>query len=223
MRQNFSSNFRLGGVTKKTGVLICLIIVLLALPVGAAASPASEESIDAQVTLVSTVTVNSYQPFQEGVIHIQEAFNGSMGTHFIYFISQAYAGEVFNVSVTCNAGATCSYDSGQMKVEASSPTAITAVSINFDLIYDVSDYTGNIIWWGWAGNYSGYTMDYTIVLNYPSPLVYQTYYGDDAPSSVTPTQIIWQKVSATTQIQMVGYGAFSDPRVYASFLPIVVR
>ena len=60
---------------KKTGVLICMIIVLLALPVGAAASPASEESIDAQVTVVSTVTVNSYQPFQEGVTHIQEAFN----------------------------------------------------------------------------------------------------------------------------------------------------
>ncbi len=208
---------------KKTGVLICLIIVLLALPVGAAASPASEESIDAQVTVVSTVTVNSYQPFQEGVTHIQEAFNGSMGTHFTYSIHQIYAGEVFNVSVTCNAAATCSYDSGQMKVECSSPTAITSVTINFDLIYDVSDYTGNVIWWGWGGNFSGYTIDYTIVLNYPSPLEYLTYYGTDAPSSVTPTQIIWHKVSGTNQIQMVGYGAFSDPRVYASFLPIVVR
>jgi hypothetical protein len=61
------------------------------------------------------------------------------------------------------------------------------------------------------------------VLNYPSPLEYLTYYGTDAPSSVTPTQIIWHKVSGTNQIQMVGYGAFSDPRVYASFLPIVVR
>jgi len=76
---------------------------------------------------------------------------------------------------------------------------------------------------GLGGNFSGYTIDYTIVLNYPSPLEYLTYYGNDAPSSVTPTQIIWHKVSGTNQIKMIGYGVFSDPRVYASFLPIVVR
>ena len=208
---------------KKLSVLLCVMSIVLALPVGAAASPVREEAINAQVTLVSTVTVNTYQPFQEGVTHIQEAFTGSMGTYFEYYIDDIYEGLVYYVGIAWNPGAMCGYDSAQMKVACSSATAITFVTIDFDLIYDVRDYAGNVIWWGWAGNYTGYTMDYTIVLNYPSPLVYLTFYGADAPVSVTPTQITWHKVSDTSQIQMIGYAAFTDPRVYASFLPIVLR
>ncbi|HNW96180.1 MAG TPA: hypothetical protein PKL60_08335 [Anaerolineaceae bacterium] len=208
---------------KKIGVLLFVISIVVALPVGAAASPAREEAVNAQVTLVSTVTVSPYQPFQEGAFHVQEAFTGSMGTYFVYYIDDMFADMVQLVGVAWNPGAMCGYDSAQLKVTCSSATAITFVTIDIDMAYTVSDYTGNVIWMGWAGNYSGYTMDYTIALNYPSPLVYLTYYGDDAPVSITPTQITWHKVSATTQIQMVGYAAFSDARVYASFLPIVVR
>lgn len=208
---------------KKLGVLLFVISIVVALPVGAAASPAQEEALNAQVTLVSTVTVNPYLPFQQGVTHIQEAFTGSMGTYFEYYIDDMFEGLVYYVGIAWNPGAMCGYDSAQMKVACSSATAITYVTIDFDLIYDVSDYYGNVVWWGWAGNYTGYTMDYTIVLNYPSPLVYLTYYGDDAPVSITPTQITWHKVSATSQMQMVGYASFSDSRVITSFLPIVLR
>ncbi len=208
---------------KNIRVLLCLTIVLLALPVGASSGSAPEETINAQVTIVSTVTANPYLPFQEGVVHIQEAFNGSMGTHFIYQISSAYSGQVFNPTVTSNAAATCTYNSAEMKVECSSTTAITSVTINFDLMFDVMDYVGDTIYLGWGGNFSGYTIDYTIVVNYPSPLVYLTYYGTDAPVSVTPTQITWHKVSNTNQIKMFGYGSFRDPRVQALFLPMVTR
>ncbi len=66
-----------------------------------------------------------------------------MGTYFEY-IDDIYEGLVYYGD--CLNPGRCAL-TAQMKVACSSATAITFVTIDFDLIYDVRDYAGNVIWW----------------------------------------------------------------------------
>ena len=204
----------------------CAVLVLfafLSLTQPAAAKPSQAEIEETEVWIVSTVIAAPFEPFGTSSTHIHEAYTGSLGTNFHYVLSSTFGPYLQNLSFLGNPGTVCIWDPGLLRLDCTSGTGIAAVDIDFNLVMPADDYYGYEIWLGWAGNYSGYPIDYTILLNYPSPLVYQDYYGDDAPTSITPTQITWHKVSATDEIQLVGYAAFQDPRVSAEFLPIVVR
>jgi len=188
-----------------------------------AAAASNQAEIDAtQVWIVSTVTVAPFEPFGTSITHINESFNGSMGTHFYYQIGSMFAPYLQNLVYLGSPGTNCTWDVSILRLDCSCSTGITWLAIDFDLFIPMSDYVGSTIWLGWAGTYGGYPIDYTIVLNYPAPLVYLDYYAD-APTSDTPTQITWHKVSPTNDIQLIGYASFSDPRVFSLFLPIALR
>jgi len=208
---------------RKIFITLCVISLLLTLPADVAAKSLQSGSINQEVFITSTVTVDPYQPFQLSTTHIHESFAGSMGTSFYYYIDDVFAGLVSNVQIMANAGVTCIYSAVEMKVTCSTAATIENVNITFDITYKASDYAGNVIWWGWAGSYSGYITDYSIILNFPGPLTYLSYYGSDAPTSITPTQITWHKEGSTPDIQLTGYASFIDPRVKVSYLPMLLR
>jgi len=204
----------------------CFLLVLFAVlsltqPAAAMSNPGDIK--ETEVSIVSTVTVASFEPFGTGVAHIHEDYDGSLGTHFYYVVSSQFGPYLQNLSYQGSPDTVCLWDPDLRRLECSCSTGITWIDIDFDLVMPATDYFGNEIWFGWAGNYSGYSIDYTIVLNCPAPLVYLDYYGEDAPTSITPTQIIWNKVSATDEIHLVGYAVFLDPRVFTVFLPIALR
>ncbi|NMD27720.1 MAG: hypothetical protein GYA81_07130 [Chloroflexi bacterium] len=202
---------------------VFVLFALLSLSQPAAAKPSQVETMETEVWIVSTLHVAPYTPFETMSTHVHEAYTGSLGTHFHYVLSSMYGPYLQNLSYLGSPGTVCTWDVDLLRLDCSCSTGITAVDIDFTLVLPADDYYGGEIWLGWAGNYNGYPIDYTIVLNYPAPLVYVDYYGEDAPTSVNPTNITWHKVSATDEILLVGYAAFLDPRVFPVFLPIVVR
>lgn len=208
---------------KNIFIMLCAISLLLAIPADVSAHSLQAGSINQEVFIRSTVTVGSYQPFQLSTTHISEEFSGNMGPTFNYSINAVYTGLVSNMDILANPGVTCTYNAVELKVSCSAESIVEHVNLNFDITYVANDYVGKVIWWGWAGSYSGYIMDYTIILNFPSPLTYLSYYGTDAPTSITPTQITWHKEGTTPDIQLTGYASFIDPRVKVSYLPMLLR
>jgi len=196
--------------------VLIFLIILVFIPSSVFAQEGSGKNDRAAVTRITTLTVQPYLPFQSATMHIQEDYSGSLGSVFEYQIDNSYKAYIFNVGFSSNAGASCSYDPAILKVSCTG--TINQVVIDYDYIDTADDFIGSDVWWGWGGN-SNYPMDCTIYLYYPSPLVYlRSYIG--TPTEITSTRITWHAANAN---ELYGYGLFHDPRVSATFLPLILR
>lgn len=166
----------------------------------------------AAVGRVATVSMPSFTPYSVALVHVNETYNGELGTLFTYTPLDSYP--ITNLTHSANSGVTCSHDAN-LKVTCTGSN-ISWVVIDYDFEYLVSDYSSDLLVLGWGGT-SNYALDFTIHLVYPAPLTYVGAYATE-PISVTATEVTWFMENTT---QLYGYGYFRDERISVVSLPLL--
>jgi hypothetical protein len=177
-------------------------------------SPANTAAPQATVTRVSDIQVIDYQPVGAATYHVKESLTGSLPTPHTWYLNNFDPNHLTNLTFTWAGGGSCTK---QPDNDIYCTGTLTQFEVTYDYYSTPPVYGARVKlgWWGYSTNFS---MDYTIKVSYPDPLVFIE--SLDSPPVHIGNQLTWYQANT---YRMDAFSLFYDPRIHVVGLPVILK